>query len=301
MRRFARSLRRPRAAFTLVELLVVIGIIAILIGILLPSLRRARESANKAACLSNLHQQAMALQQYQNVNKGQLPIFVMGGTAYFNYVVYFGPYGTQPLNDYTGMGLLVASNIVKNQPGTQEGRMFYCPTTVTRYTQNDFNYRDPANAGASNPWVPEPGYTTRMTYSMRPEYWATDAATDGGFPQRPQFPFSRWDMDKTTASGNVFLISGSNPKPKPCFPRASLFTARSASAIVMDLNSAEDNRRGVHRGGVNVLYANWGAKYVPQEYIEKYLVAIRIQEATNINGRPARRAHFDMWQELDRF
>jgi prepilin-type N-terminal cleavage/methylation domain-containing protein len=278
-------------AFTLVELLVVIGIIAILIGILLPSLRRAREAANKAACLSNLHQQALALQQYQNIHKGQLPIFTIGGTAYLNYFVFVGSSGATVINGYTGLGLLVSSNVVRNTPGTQEGRMFYCPTITTRYTQNEFNYRDPTNPGASSPWVPEPGFSTRITYSVRPEYWTADLV--------PQYPYARWDMHLTTASTNVFLLP-QNPN-RPCFPRATAFTAKSASAIVMDLNNMEDNRRGVHRGGVNVLYANWAGKYVAQEYIEKHLKNIRTLEASNANGRPARRAHFDMWQELDRF
>ncbi len=60
--------RRP--AFTLVELLVVIGIIAVLIGILLPSLAKARMSAQSAVCLSNLRQLVLAASIYTAENKG---------------------------------------------------------------------------------------------------------------------------------------------------------------------------------------------------------------------------------------
>jgi prepilin-type N-terminal cleavage/methylation domain-containing protein len=64
---------RKRAAFTLVELLVVIGIIAVLISILLPALSKAREQANRAQCLSNQKQIVAAILMYAGENKGTLP------------------------------------------------------------------------------------------------------------------------------------------------------------------------------------------------------------------------------------
>src|SRR5258706_1198913 len=72
MRQFRIGDSRPRA-FTLVELLVVIGIIALLISILLPSLSKARENAVKVQCSSNLRQWGIGLAQYFANNKGYFP------------------------------------------------------------------------------------------------------------------------------------------------------------------------------------------------------------------------------------
>jgi prepilin-type processing-associated H-X9-DG protein len=69
-----KTARTSRLAFTLVELLVVIGIIALLIALLLPALSVARESAKTVACLSNLRQLATAATAYTNANAGYFPI-----------------------------------------------------------------------------------------------------------------------------------------------------------------------------------------------------------------------------------
>lgn len=66
--------RHGASGFTLVELLVVIAIIAMLIALLLPALRNAREVAQSAVCKSNLQQLGVAFASYQAENKGWLPL-----------------------------------------------------------------------------------------------------------------------------------------------------------------------------------------------------------------------------------
>src|SRR5438270_13665048 len=97
--------RGARRAFTLIELMVVIGIIAILLGILLPSLSRARESSNRAKCLSNLRQVGGAYVMYAMDHNGRLPKTALTGAGVPQDAWYWQPnrlqdIGQSPVGQY---------------------------------------------------------------------------------------------------------------------------------------------------------------------------------------------------------
>jgi prepilin-type N-terminal cleavage/methylation domain-containing protein/prepilin-type processing-associated H-X9-DG protein len=127
---------RPRA-FTLVELLVVIGIIAVLIGILLPALGRARESANTVKCAANLHSIGQGIALYTAAYKGALPAAVVFSGMKLSNGQQYGPNGTQAPADIWGGGYVNWSSQIFTKPldvndpafGAQDGwEMFRCPS-----------------------------------------------------------------------------------------------------------------------------------------------------------------------------
>lgn len=108
---------RQRAGFTLVELLVVIGIIALLVAILLPSLNRARESAQRVACLSNMRQLGLSMVMYTTDNKGKFPFAgVENNPADWAY--------WEPNRDKN------QSPLVKYQGGRFNEKLYQCPSDI---------------------------------------------------------------------------------------------------------------------------------------------------------------------------
>ena len=77
-------MRHRLAAFTLVELLVVIAIIGTLVGLLLPAVQAARESARRSQCSNNIKQVSLALLNYESAKKNYPPFCILPRTSTFD-------------------------------------------------------------------------------------------------------------------------------------------------------------------------------------------------------------------------
>src|SRR5687768_1130200 len=96
-------LKSPCRAFTLVELLVVIGIIALLISILLPALNAAKSQAHTLKCAANLRTLGQTLHQYANDHKGLIPRdYSHGALRNIFWAEAFAKYLNRPLPHFAG-------------------------------------------------------------------------------------------------------------------------------------------------------------------------------------------------------
>jgi prepilin-type N-terminal cleavage/methylation domain-containing protein/prepilin-type processing-associated H-X9-DG protein len=136
-----------RRAFTLIELLIVIGIIAVLLSLLLPSLSRARESGRQAVCLSNLRQIGMGFQLYLQQFQDTYPMAGTSGRA--EDWLYYEPSRT-PKAD------LAYGQIPKAMGSYIPARAFKCPSDQyhTLGTGNPYSYS--ANWHLCAPYISPP-------------------------------------------------------------------------------------------------------------------------------------------------
>lgn len=151
--------RRVRSGFTLVELLVVIGIIAILVAMLLPTLQSAREAAKTVKCASNLRQLGMCVVMYTSANKGKwLPPYRLAAKIGNVSQPYFFQYlPGMYLKESYGIMICPSDNFFQPQPPTWKPRVATYPRLFSdhirdvRYSyamnQNTPRLRDSVYAG----------------------------------------------------------------------------------------------------------------------------------------------------------
>ena len=152
-------------AFTLVELLVVVGIIAVLMAILLPSLARAQEASRRVSCLSNLRQVHQAFMMYALDHKDQVPIGYRVGRKQWNSMLFSATSHRRVL-----FGALFTEGRLKSP------MILYCPSDND--PQSMFNT-------SINPWPPaqdgDPaGVTVYSGYGCRPEVELPDNSAQYG-------------------------------------------------------------------------------------------------------------------------
>ena len=230
-----------RKAFTLVELLVVIGIIAVLISVLLPTLANARRSAQRAQCLSNLRSVMQMMHLYASENKQQIPLGCNGDDYQTSYHV---ARGVPPDVRWPTWGPLYKANLLKTP------QILYCPSENRDYHQFDSpnnRWKPDDPTGNDNNFVRAAFFLRPFYVDYRPVLWRSAAGSRPAPPvDNKNSPAFEWSP----------------------YPRLSRMKR---SAIAADIFSNPQRIRQRHVKGINVAYADGSAVWVETRALTRNL------------------------------
>jgi prepilin-type N-terminal cleavage/methylation domain-containing protein len=233
-----------RRAFTLIELLVVVAIIALLIGILLPSLSKARESAKKVKTQALMKEIGNGLEVFRTDNEAELR-----GLNYPS-----SRAGDDPTEDNSGFQMFGAQHLVRYLMG-KDLQGYVAPKSVPKQFWNDI---DPGSSWVQKGWYDKPGDTNFPTGASAPfprcgPYITSDAVRVKAAKDLPGLPHGSFEVKDT----NLLMID-TFEMPILYYAADSRYSdAPSANiATTMMMESPDPNSTGMGYPGIYIFGDN---------------------------------------------